>query len=128
MRHEVVRIVVLGGLGDPETEVAEAALSQLPACFVVERIQGPPAEWLKLAASADLCIVLESWPDEFPRVLAQSLVESCLTARLICCQGAWCASSGRTRGVWPQSVSVPVEQFAERLALELQSLAGLRAP
>lgn len=128
MRREAVRIIVLGRLGASEAVVVDRALAELPTGFIVERFPLPATDWLKTAATADLCIVLESWPDEFPRALVQALVESCLTGRLICCQGPWCASSGRTRGHWPNAVCVPVEQFAGRLQWEIELLAGAGAP
>lgn len=128
VRHATVRVIVVGRLGEAEARLVDAPLTQLPAGVIVERIQESGAQCAESAAAADLYIVLQSWPDEFPDAFVAGVVAGCLTGRLICCQGAWCASAGRTRSVWPQAVCVPIDQFAGRLQLELAILAGARAP
>lgn len=76
------------------------------------------------APLADLWIVCQSWPDEFSPAEALDIVAACSTSRLICVYGAWCASDGRTRSVWPAAVRTPVAEFAARLQFELRVIAG----
>lgn len=63
----------------------------------------------------DLVIVCQSWPDEFsPSEVVQTLGRWPL-ALWVCCYGAWCASDGRSRSIWPISVRVPVDEAPRRL-------------
>jgi hypothetical protein len=128
MRRTTLRIAVCGRLHGAEADAVAAALLQIPAEADVRWIAGPPADWPQVAGEADLCIALQGWPDEIPARDADALVAACAAGRLICCQGTWCASAGRTRVIWPPALCVPVEQFASRLAFELSVLAGERPP
>jgi hypothetical protein len=123
-----LRVVLCGRLHGAEADRAAAAMSRLPDDAQVSRQSGPPADWPQVAAEADLCIVLQSWPDEIPVETAHAVVAACGASRLVVCQGAWCASAGRTRSVWPRAVCVSVEALDARLVYELAVLNGQRAP
>jgi hypothetical protein len=122
MRRHPLRVVICGILAGPESRFVEAELARLPADAEIRREPGTPANWPQVAGEADLCIVLQGWPDEIPNATAQAVVAACVAGRLICCQGAWCASAGRTRRTWPPAVCTPVEQFGVRLGFELAVL------
>jgi hypothetical protein len=128
MHRPRYRIAVCGSLHGAEADAVADALRQLPDDAEIHWSNGPPEQWLQSAGAVDLCIVLQGWPDEIPVRTAHALIAACSAGRLICCQGAWCASTGRTRATWPPAVCVPIEQFASRLAFELNVLAGHRAP
>ncbi len=63
----------------------------------------------------DLVIVCQSWPDEFPMAEVTTALGRWPLAIWVCCYGAWCASDGRTRSIWPISVRVPVDEAENRL-------------
>lgn len=63
----------------------------------------------------DLVIVCQSWPDEFPATEVTTALGRWPLALWVCCYGAWCASDGRTRLIWPISVRVPVDEAENRL-------------
>lgn len=128
MHASPLRIVVCGGLAEPELLIVKSALARLPGKADVTWIGGPPDNWPQSIGQADLCVVLQGWPDEFPAATVQAMLSIGITSRLVCCQGAWCASAGRTRADWPLAVCVPVELFAARLKLELNVLDGVRDP
>lgn len=78
------------------------------------------------AVCPDLVIVCQSWPDEFsPSEVAQTLGRWPLSL-WVCCFGAWCASDGRSRSIWPISVRVPVDEAPRRLNHVWQLLAERR--
>lgn len=128
MRVTALRIALLGSFEPGARERIEPALSLLPRTAIVDRDERWNADWPQRAASSDLCVVFQSWPDEIPVRTAHALIAACSAGRLICCQGAWCASAGRTRATWPPAVCVPIEQLASRIAFELDVLAGRHPP
>lgn len=67
------------------------------------------------AMCPDLVIVCQSWPDEFSTAEVTHALGRWPLALWVCCYGAWCASDGRTRAVWPISVRVPVDEAERRL-------------
>lgn len=75
-----------------------------------------------------LVLVFQQHPDEYPRSQILGLIDRFPAARLVVCQGPWCASYGRTRDGWPPAVCVPWEQVIGRLDRELEVLAGRRPP
>jgi hypothetical protein len=78
--------------------------------------------------TADLWIVCQSWPEEFSPLTVRRIVSDCAASRLLCVYGAWCASDGRSRVMWPAAVRVPVDELPARLQLELNVIAGRAAP
>jgi hypothetical protein len=76
----------------------------------------------------DLLVVLQSWPDQFTPADVCFITQYAPLARVIVCYGSWCGADGRTRSVWPLAWRIPVEGFAERLAIELAVIAGDRPP
>jgi hypothetical protein len=73
------------------------------------------------AVSADTIVVLQSWPDEFPSRQVCSLLAAAPLSRLIVATGPWCAGDGRTRGIWPAGVRVPVSDLTGRLRLSVSN-------
>ena len=63
----------------------------------------------------DLVIVCQSWPDEFPAAEVTTALGRWPLVMWVCCYGAWCASDGRTRSIWPISVRVPIDEAENRL-------------
>lgn len=76
--------------------------------------------------SLDLILVLQHWPDEYPRSGIEKLLGEFPVSRILCCYGAWCASMGRTRAIWPPACLVPCDEYDIRLAQEIAVLAGDR--
>lgn len=66
-------------------------------------------------ADPDLVIICHSWPDEFSSAEVTQVLGRWPLALWVCCYGAWCASDGRTRSIWPISVRVPVVEAENRL-------------
>jgi len=128
LRGKSLRVSVCGRLHGADAEVVEAALPLLTPEAQIRRIPQEYETWPTHAAASDLCIVVLSWPDEVPAETANAVVAACNASRLICCEGAWCASAGRTRDIWPRGVCVPVESLAARLRFELAVLNGEQAP
>lgn len=75
-----------------------------------------------------LIVVLEHWPDEYPRETIHRLLETFPLSRFMVVQGPWCASARRTRQAWPAAVGVPVTEAVGRLRREVDVIAGQRAP
>lgn len=73
-----------------------------------ERIESPHFD-------PDFVIVCQSWPDEFPAAEVTAALGRWPLALWGCCYGAWCASDGRTRSIWPISVRIPVDEAEGRL-------------
>lgn len=122
------RILLSGRSDAAEFAVVRAELAhQLPGCTPV-RLVFPVAEQSAEIDSADLIVVCQSFPDEFPRDAAQELLARSVSARLIVCWGEWCLSAGRTRSIWPPAVRVPINRFAERLAREIRVWQGTAEP
>ena len=127
-RRNRIRITICGSLSGADGETATRALSQLPTDAEISRESGDPVGWTASAEQGDLCVVFHAWPDEIPVAAAHAIVAACAASRLIVCQGAWCASAGRTRSVWPRAVCVSPAEFGARLQFELAVLHGLRDP
>ncbi|SFH68157.1 CapA family protein [Planctomicrobium piriforme] len=83
---------------------------------------------LDAAGQADLIVVFQHWPDEFPPPEIARLLDACPLGRLMVCLGPWCASFGRTRQFWPAAVCVDETRWLLRLDHEQQVLAGTRPP
>jgi len=128
MRPSALRVALLGRCDAAEVPWVEAALSLLPRTAIVDRADAWQNESLQIAAQSDLCIVFQSWPDEISARTAHALITACAAGRLVCCQGAWCASAGRSRTIWPPALCVFVEHLSSRIEYELAVLAGERPP
>ena len=74
-----------------------------------------------------LIVVLQRWPDEFPRSDVLSLITTFPIARLVCCFGAWCESDGRNGSHWPHAVRVAVRDAERRIGIELDVMGGMRS-
>lgn len=74
----------------------------------------------------DVVIVCQSWPDEFSAAEVAMSLGRWPLALWVCCYGAWCASDGRTRSIWPISVRVPIDEATGRLQHVWQILTQQR--
>ncbi|MEX0701805.1 MAG: hypothetical protein WD069_06885 [Planctomycetales bacterium] len=114
--------------GDPTTEEMRPLavhLLTLPVAIVSCRDPlGFESAALSFDGEPELVIALQSWPDEFPRSVVERAIGRFPLARWVCCYGAWCASDGRTRDIWPNAARVPVEAAPARIARELSVLRG----
>ena len=125
------RILLLGDSTSPEMGPVIEALSRLsPAADV--RSAGAIEDAAKQAGSGDfhpdLVVVCQHWSDEFSPSDVDHLLRAFPLARFIVVYGAWCASDGRTRSIWPLAMRVPVNEAEDRLRRELAVLRGKRAP
>ncbi|MGQ0632977.1 MAG: hypothetical protein ACT4QC_00040 [Planctomycetaceae bacterium] len=66
-----------------------------------------------------LVVVVQAWPDQFTSGDVIELLTHFPLARLVCCQGPWCDSDGRTRDLWPAACRVPLEIAPSRIAREI---------
>ncbi len=96
-------------------QIVPAATVQISEGF--EGRRGIHDEWLENPLfDPDLVIICQSWPDEFPAAEVTSAFGRWPLALWVCCYGAWCASDGRTRSIWPISVRVSVSEAEPRLS------------
>ncbi len=70
----------------------------------------------------DFIVVCEAWPDQFSEPEVIEILRLCPLARIVCCFGPWCDSSGRTRSIWPLAVRTPAAAAQMRLTRELAML------
>ncbi|MFO0975079.1 MAG: hypothetical protein U0996_01710 [Planctomycetaceae bacterium] len=82
-----------------------------------------------------LTIVLQNYPDEYPRDEVNRLIGHLLFGRVLCCQTSWCVSTGRTHDVWPIVSRVPagsaipvVGQALKEIALQIAPMLPMAAP
>jgi hypothetical protein len=125
-------VLVVGDLFSSDMQGVERRVEELARDNCDVRIFSNVSEALANASvntwHPDLVIVCQQWPDEYTTADVRQLLGAFPLARLICCYGAWCASDGRTRDVWPLSSRVPATFAARRIDLELEVLAGTRWP
>jgi hypothetical protein len=125
-------LLVIGDLFAPEMRIVERPVEQLAQGGGDVRIGANALEALAKCSHEnwhpDLVVICQLWPDEYTAAEVRQLLEAFPLARLICCYGPWCSSDGRTRDVWPLSIRVPAAFAAQRIALELEVLAGTRWP
>ena len=76
----------------------------------------------------DLIVICQQTPDEYAAAEVHALLTAFPLSRCVCGYGRWCASDGRTRDTWPLAVRVPAESAARRIDIELEVIAGTRAP
>lgn len=100
--------------------VATAASGHARNIFAVDNL--PSA--LSQAPQADLVIVFQHSPDEYPLAEILKLLNAIPLTRLIVCQGPWCSSYGRTRQFWPAAVCVDESRWLTRVEKELKVLSG----
>jgi hypothetical protein len=128
---ESPRIVLLGDSASAAMRpVLEALQRLLPAADV--RCAGSIEDAAQQFGSGDwhpdLVVVCQHWPDEFPFSEVDRLFRAFPLARSVVAYGAWCASDGRTRSIWPLAVRVPVSEVEDRLRRELEVVRGTRSP
>lgn len=121
-----LKLIILGEFARAEFAPVRQAIDEL--CAGAHRQERGASDLQQGMGCADLWIVCQSWPDEFAPSTIRRIIDAGAASRLICAYGAWCASDGRTRDVWPPAVRVPIGEFHRRLAFELEVVAGRRAP
>lgn len=90
---------------------------------------GEALSWLRDPGwTAELALVLQEYPGEFPAAAAGELLGAAPLCRWICCAGVWCESELRHGSCWPAAIHVPVRLAAQRTARELEVLAGTARP
>ncbi len=116
------KILVVGEIERSEFARICDWLDQIGTAAIVQRSECLPepngvdvATFENLLVNPDLIIVCQSWPDEFPATEVTMALGRWPVALWVCCYGAWCASDGRTRSIWPISVRVPVDEAENRL-------------
>lgn len=100
--------------------------SSIDAAFATPAFQkSPPA----------LTIVLQNYPDEYPRDDVNRLIGHLLFGRVICCQSSWCVSTGRSHDVWPvvsritAGSAIPVvNQALQEIAKQVAPMLPMAAP
>jgi len=105
-----------------------AAADGAAACIDLETIDVFELPARLRGVPADLVVVLLRWPDEVTAAETEALFGAWPIARVVCVCGAWCASIGRTRTIWPPATRVPAESALPRLERELAVLTGSRPP
>lgn len=83
---------------------------------------------IDLATEPDVVLVLQREPDEYTSSQVLALIDRFALARLVVCFGPWCDSAGRTRQLWPPGTRVSPWALRERLAHEIDVVAGNSAP
>lgn len=129
--HSVFHLWLLGDTSTPDMQPVVACCSALAHELNVRRVAGvDAAENLvrQRARFADLVVVCQHYPDEFPARDVYRLLDLLPLSRCICCYAPWCEADGRTRDIWPAAVRVPVRLLPERLQRELEVLNGHRHP
>lgn len=125
-------VLVVGDLFSPAMQSVERRVEELTRDNCDVRVVSNVAEALAKGCTEgwhpDLVIVCQHWPEEYTVADVRQILGAFPLARLICCYGAWCASDGRTRDVWPLSVRVPADSSPARIDLELEVLADLHWP
>ncbi len=124
MADVIVDSLVLIGRTSGMEDVVQ--LAQLNAGAVASFRTIPEA--LSIAAQSPLIIVLQHEPDEFSPEEISELLNAAPLSRLMVCQGAWCASFGRTRQCWPAAVCVDETRWLRRLKSEFTVLQGSTSP
>lgn len=74
----------------------------------------------------DLLVACQQWSREYSPEEVVSLIRLVPVARIVCCYGPWCGSDGRSGSAWPLPCRVPMAEAAERIARELEVIAGQR--
>lgn len=105
-----------------------AVCATVSACAKVLHFANLGEALATAAGPPDLIVVLRPHPDEYRADEVQSLLSKWPLARLVCIDGPWCASAGRTRSQWPLACCVPVEFAALRIAMESQVIQGSIPP
>ena len=128
---ESPRILLLGDSTLPEIHPVVEALSRLSPAAEARSVRSIAEAAERCGHGGwhpDLVVVWQHWPDEFSPSEVDRLFRKFPLARFICCYGAWCASDGRTRSIWPLAVRVPLSEAEDRLCRELAVLRGELAP
>lgn len=125
------RVLLLGNAASPEMEPVRVALGLLlPDSSPRHAADAQAAATLihQEGWHPDLVVVCQEWPDEYAPSDVGRLIALAPLARWVCCHGAWCASDGRSRDLWPLGIRVPASWALFRLQRELAVLAGDRPP
>ncbi len=104
-------ILVVGEIARAEFAAVREWLLQVQRDSQTTRV----SSFANADSEPDLVIICQSWPDEFSASEATIALGRWPLSLWVVCYGAWCASDGRTRTVWPLSVRVSVDESCSRL-------------
>lgn len=119
-----VRVLLWGDPDPPEMRAVAMHLLSLPVVIVPCRDPHGLEALRPHVLEPDLVVALQSWPEEFPRVVIERAIARFSLARWICCYGPWCASDGRSRAIWPNGARTAAAWAASRIARELAVIRG----
>lgn len=120
-------------IGEATTEFADlvSGLERLVSegrLAAITRLPGLSAAAAARSTPPDIAVVLQSWPDQVTSAEVTAALNHWPLTRWVCCGGAWCASQGRTRNLWPAAIRVPLAEGLARIAWEIDVTAGRAAP
>ncbi|MSR60532.1 MAG: hypothetical protein EXS05_23300 [Planctomycetaceae bacterium] len=115
-------------LGDPQAAPMQPVVQCLEASCGTVRRAATFADVRRLVSDdnrhPDLIVVLQTWSDQFFGGEVLELLSLAPLARIVCADGDWCDSDGRTRDQWPLAVRVRVAMAANRIKRELAAIGG----
>jgi len=127
-RVKPLSIVVVGSQHEPAFGSLIEWLEQLRQRSTGRAIV---TEWLSSlpeSSLANLIVVLRNWPDEFTPREVEQLFAAHPLARIICVDGPWCASAGRSHELWPVAVRVRLKEAKSRIEREIGVVRGVYQP
>lgn len=120
-----IEVCLAGDAGSPEMPAIRAVLENDPQV----RIRSCSAEQfadvtLKGEDTADLIVVLVSWPGQFSRETVERCLAEAPLTRFVACLGRWCESLGRNSTIWPDALRVSARAAGSRIRHELEVIRG----
>jgi hypothetical protein len=127
-----IQVVIIGDRPECEDLIAAVAslcpLATPPRLRRFVRIEDARSAERQGDDAPQLVVVIQTWPDQFSSGYILKLLTRFPLARLVCCQGPWCDSDGRTRDLWPAACRVRLEIAPVRIARELALVEMSVAP
>jgi hypothetical protein len=117
----------LWAVGAPES--LRQVRSRIPDEFDVSEFRNLQAIGARSIESAPALILIAlDWPDHYAADEVLSLYATFPTSRVLACVSPWCASIGRSRGLWPVTAVVSSHELTSRLRFEWCILNGSAEP
>ena len=115
-----MRVLLIGPSDEPLFAEIVASVHTAPGVSQIDTAASLVE--LDRTQAPDMVLVLQQWPDQYPRQHVLEMIDAYPLARLLVCYGPWCDSDGRTRDHWPHVVRVPLATAARRFVQELENL------